>query len=127
LPFRCGLDHHQPPEDSSATVDDGNQMQAALNRDRRIVIAALSLVICASWIYILNGAGMSMSAFEMSSWSRALGQAEPGQMSCSPSGAMADGMAAMATPAVWTAGYAILLFFMWWIMMVAMMLPNAAE
>ena len=101
-------------------------METALKRERGIVIAALSLVICASWIYVLNGAGMSMSAFEMSSWSRALGQAEPGQMSCSPSGAMADAMAAMATPAVWTAGYAILLFFMWWIMMIAMMLPSAA-
>src|SRR4029453_16332548 len=123
-------------------------METALKRDRRIVIAALSLVICASWIYVLNGAGMSMSAFELSSWSRALGQAEGGQMnmpesedmsatsrtegsasddmSGSPSGAMADAMAAMATPAVWTAGYATLLFFMWWIMMFAMMLPSAA-
>jgi len=120
-------------------------METALKRDRRIVIAALSLVICASRIYVLNGAGMSMSAFEMSSWSMALGQAGPGQMnmpgsgdmsrtegsasddmSGSPSGAMADAMAAMATPAVWTAGYAILLFFMWWIMMIAMMLPSAA-
>jgi len=129
-------------------VDDGNLMETALKRDRGIVIAALSLVIGASWIYVLNGAGMSMSVFEMSSWSMALGQAGPGQMnmpgsedmsamsrtegsasddmSGSPSGAMADAMAAMATPAVWTAGYAILLFFMWWIMMIAMMLPSAA-
>ena len=32
----------------------------------------------------------------------------------------------MMTPAVWTAGYAVLMFFMWWAMMVAMMLPSAA-
>jgi predicted metal-binding membrane protein len=32
----------------------------------------------------------------------------------------------MMTPAVWTPGYAILMFFMWLIMMVAMMLPSAA-
>ena len=28
--------------------------------------------------------------------------------------------------AIWTPGYAVLMFFMWWIMMVAMMLPSAA-
>lgn len=101
---------------------DGNLMETALKGDRGIVIAALLLVICASWIYVLNGVGMSMSAFELSSWSRALGQAEPGQMNMpesadmtatsrpegsasddrfgSPSGVMADAMAAVATPAV---------------------------
>jgi predicted metal-binding membrane protein len=37
------------------------------------------------------------------------------------------GMADMAmTPAIWTPGYAVLMFLMWWIMMVAMMLPSAA-
>ena len=36
-------------------------------------------------------------------------------------------MADMAmAPAVWTPGYAVLMFFMWWVMMVAMMLPSAA-
>ncbi len=33
---------------------------------------------------------------------------------------------AMLTPAVWTPGYAVVMFGMWWIMMVAMMLPSAA-
>ena len=32
----------------------------------------------------------------------------------------------MMTPAVWTSGYAVLMFSMWWVMMVAMMLPSAA-
>ncbi len=31
----------------------------------------------------------------------------------------------MMMPAVWTPAYAVLMFFMWWIMMVAMMLPSA--
>jgi predicted metal-binding membrane protein len=31
----------------------------------------------------------------------------------------------MMMPAVWTPDYAVLMFFMWWIMMVAMMLPSA--
>ena len=29
-------------------------------------------------------------------------------------------------PAQWSAGYAVLMFSMWWVMMVAMMLPSAA-
>jgi predicted metal-binding membrane protein len=44
-------------------------------------------------------------------------------------GASDRGMAGMAmsvmTPAVWTPGYAVLIFLMWWIMMIAMMLPSA--
>jgi predicted metal-binding membrane protein len=32
----------------------------------------------------------------------------------------------MMTPVSWTLGYAVLMFFMWWIMMLAMMLPSAA-
>ena len=32
----------------------------------------------------------------------------------------------MMGPAVWTPGYAVLMFLMWWVMMIAMMLPSAA-
>jgi predicted metal-binding membrane protein len=35
-------------------------------------------------------------------------------------------MAGMMAPAVWTPGYAGLIFTMWWVMMAAMMLPSAA-
>jgi predicted metal-binding membrane protein len=35
-------------------------------------------------------------------------------------------MASMMAPAVWTAGYAGIMFTMWWVMMAAMMLPSAA-
>jgi predicted metal-binding membrane protein len=92
-------------------------MEAALEglvrRDRRVVVTALIGVIALSWAYLLAGAGMGMSAFEMTRL------AQPG---------MADDVTCMAmmTPAVWTPGYAILMFFMWWMMMVAMMLPGAA-
>ena len=41
----------------------------------------------------------------------------------------ADGMSdmaiAMMAPVAWTPGYAVLMFFAWWIMMMAMMLPSA--
>ena len=93
-------------------------LEAVVRRDRVVVIAALVIVIGLSWVYLLGGAGMGMSALEMTRMSQA-GMAEgAGQ------GSMA-GMA-MMTPAVWTPTYAVLMFFMWWIMMVAMMLPSTA-
>ena len=81
-------------------------LEAAVRRDRLVVITALIAVIVLSWTYLLVGAGMGMSALEMTRM-------------------LQLGMAAM-TPAIWTAGYAVLMFFMWWVMMVAMMLPSAA-
>jgi predicted metal-binding membrane protein len=95
------------------TVPVDATLEAVVRRDRPIVVTALIAVIALSWTYLLAGAGMGMSAFEMTRMSQ-LG--------------MAGGMAGMAmmTPAVWTPGYAVLMFFMWWVMMVAMMLPSAA-
>ncbi len=93
-------------------------LEAVVRRDRLVVVTALIAVIALSWTYLLAGAGMGMSAFEMTRMSQ-LGIAE------GMSGAGMAGMAIM-TPAVWTPGYALLMFFMWWVMMVAMMLPSAA-
>ncbi len=64
--------------------------EAAVRHDRFVVTTALAAVIALSWVYLLFGAGMEMTA-----------------------------------RAVWSPGYAVLMFFMWWIMMVAMMLPSA--
>jgi len=95
----------------TASVDAA--LEAVVRRDRMVVVIALTTVIVLSWAYVLAGAGMGMSAFEMTRMS------QPG---------MAGGMTgtAMMTPAVWTPGYAVIIFFMWWVMMVAMMLPSAA-
>ena len=95
------------------TVPVDATLEAVVRRDRLVVVSALTAVIALSWAYLLAGAGMGMSAFEMTRMSQ-LG--------------MAGGMAGMAimTPAVWTPGYAVLMFFMWWVMMVAMSLPSAA-
>jgi predicted metal-binding membrane protein len=89
-----------------------------IRRDRVVVITALFAVITLSWAYLLAGAGRGMSALEMTRMSQ-LGMA---------GGVSEWGMAGMAmiTPAVWTPGYAVLMFFMWWVMKVAMMLPSAA-
>ncbi len=92
-------------------------LEAVVRRDRLVVIAALTAVVTLSWAYLLVGAGMGMSTFEMTRMAQ-LGMA---------GGTSEGGMAGMAmmTPAVWTPSYAVLMFFMWWVMMVAMMLPSA--
>jgi predicted metal-binding membrane protein len=61
-----------------------------------------------AWTWILLGAGTGMSAMDMLLGS---GTGE---------------MAGMMAPAAWTLGYAGIMFTMWWVMMVAMMLPSAA-
>ncbi len=99
------------------TVPIDTTLEAVVRRDRLVVIAVLTVVVVLSLAYLLAGAGMGVSTFEMTRMAQ-LGMA--GDMS---EGGMA-GMA-MMTPAVWTPSYAILMFFMWWVMMVAVMLPSA--
>ncbi len=81
-------------------------LEAALRRDRLLVVGALVVVVAMAWGWLLAGAGMGMSALEMT--------------------AMAGMDGWLMQPAVWTPVYAVLVFAMWWVMMVAMMLPSAA-
>lgn len=83
-------------------------LERLLERDRTIVVVGLITVIAISWAYILTGAGMNMTASQMTQM--------PG-----PSAAMK-----MMGPVDWTPGYALLMVVMWWVMMTAMMLPSAA-
>jgi predicted metal-binding membrane protein len=87
---------------------DATILEAVLRRDRLVVAAALIAVITAAWIWIVLGAGTGMSTVAMT------------QMARIPD------MDMMMERAVWTPGYAGLIFAMWWAMMVAMMLPGAA-
>ena len=75
-------------------------LEKVIKRDRAIVLIGLTLTVILSWAYILNGAGMDMS--------------------------MPAGMKMGGVSAIWTPGYWVLMFVMWWVMMVAMMLPSAA-
>src|SRR5580700_178051 len=90
------------------TAADDTVLEAVLRRDRQVVAAALVAVIAMAWLWVLLGAGTGMSAMDMLL------------------GTSADGMAGMMAPAVWTLGYAGIMFTMWWVMMAAMMLPSAA-
>lgn len=118
-------------------MQDASVFEAALKRDRAIVIAGLLTVIALSWMYILLGAGMGMTAFEMSSvrlpWQASSDMAMPGKSTGSDmhqghgmGAMMAKAHMAMTQPTVWTPGYALLMFIMWWVMMMAMMLPSAS-
>ena len=76
-------------------------LQALLRQDRAIVLGGLVVVILLAWTYLLLGAGIEMDQMDMGG----------GQIML------------MAPP--WTPSYAILVFLMWAIMMLAMMLPSA--
>lgn len=88
-------------------INDSSVIETVVKRDRLIVIGGIAGVVALSWVYILTGAGMSMTAFEMT----AITENAP---------------ALMMQPAVWTPTYALFMFFMWWVMMIAMMIPSAA-
>ena len=82
-------------------------LERALRRDRLIVIGGLAGVVLLAAAYTVLGAGMNMSALTMTRMAVAM----PGMM---------------MQPASWTPGYALLVFLMWFVMMVAMMVPSAA-
>ena len=77
-------------------------LHALLRRDRAVVLAGLVAVILLAWAYLILGAGIEMDEMDMG-----------------------GGRIMMMAPP-WTLGYAMLIFLMWAIMMVAMMLPSAA-
>jgi hypothetical protein len=81
-------------------------LEAVIRRDRLVLVAGILLVSALAWGWLVLGAGTDMSAIEMT---RMAGM---------------DGW--MMQPAVWTPAYALLMISMWWVMMVAMMLPSAA-
>lgn len=85
-------------------------LDSSLYSDHLIVIVLLVSVTIASWPFIINGGGMGMPAFKMTSLDLAYG----------------GGMRMPLEVARWTAGYAAVMYFMWWVMMIAMMLPSTS-
>ena len=108
-------------------MQESSILESVLARDRMVVIAGLAAVVALSWIYILLGAGMGMTAFEMTTMSMP-GASSTMEMPVQESTGSSMRMAhrAMIQPAIWTPSYAGLMLLMWWVMMVAMMLPSAS-
>ncbi|WP_066555665.1 DUF2182 domain-containing protein [Croceicoccus bisphenolivorans] len=84
--------------------------QVALRHHRTVTIAALGLLTLLAWGWIISGAGMDASMDAMAPAERMPGMATPD----------------MTAGSTGTAGWFALAFSMWWVMMVAMMLPAAA-
>ena len=81
-------------------------IEGVLRRERAVIAAALAAVVALAWIYLWRGAGMGMSATDMTTLSLFPHQ-------------QADVMGEMGSS--WPVVVA-----MWWVMMVAMMTPSAA-
>src|SRR3954471_17187100 len=91
---------------SEAVMSRASFLESVLKRDRIVVIAALACVCVLAWVYTLAGVGLSMNAVEMT--------------------AMPDMRAVLTTPTPWSGFYALIVYSMWLIMMIAMMLPSAS-
>ncbi|MCB2074569.1 MAG: DUF2182 domain-containing protein [Novosphingobium sp.] len=94
----------------------GPAVEAALRRHRTVSIAALAVLTLLAWIWLFVGAGMGMDPL--------VSLAPAGHGEASMPGMGMEGM--MQPVSAWTAARFWLTFSMWWIMMVAMMLPSAA-
>ena len=92
-------------------------VESLIQRDKVITIIAIAVLVGATLTYTVLGIGMNMSAIQMTP---GLGQSQMSMPNM-------NGMKNMAaTPAVWSFNYSVLMFFMWWTMMIAMMLPSAS-
>ena len=100
-------------------------VEATLARHRAVTIAMLALLTLLAWAWLATGAGTGMAP------GLALPPLTPAAPPAAPPAAMPGmempGMEMPATPqAAWSVLHFMLSFSMWWVMMVAMMLPSAA-
>jgi len=83
-------------------------IEALLRHDRLIIGTGLAVICLLSWMYIIAGAGTGMSTIGMTTWQWPLPTLTKGA----------------AVP--WSPFYWIIMACMWWVMMIAMMVPSAA-
>ena len=83
-------------------------IEAVARNQRAVVISGLILVSLLAWGFVLAGGGTGMSIRAMSTWRFPPPMDRP------------------AMAGMWTPAYAVTMLVMWWVMMVAMMLPSAA-
>ncbi len=83
-------------------------LETLLRRERAIVWSALAILILLAWLWVFLGAGTGMSTIAMTTW-----QFPPPRP-------------AMMISGDWSPAYWLTMLFMWWVMMVAMMVPSAA-
>lgn len=79
-----------------------------LRRDRKLLIVMVAILFVLASLYTIYGVGMRMTALQMTAMRE-----------------MRD-MPSLKAPGYWSLGYAVLVMLMWWVMMIAMMLPSVA-
>jgi predicted metal-binding membrane protein len=84
-----------------------------LQRQRTIVIVALTCLILMAWLYVLSGSGMDMNPVDMTTWRI-------------PALSSVEIPIDSDTVPAWSVWTWTLVVLMWWIMMIAMMTPGAA-
>lgn len=82
-------------------------IETVLRHERTLIASALALLAALAWLAVLQGAGTGMSPVAMTTW-----QFPPPRV--------------VPVPGDWNAAYALIMLAMWWIMMIAMMVPSAA-
>lgn len=83
-------------------------IERLLRQDRLVLGSGMVLLFALAALYTVLGVGMNMSALDMTAMSD-----------------MRD-MPGKSPPGEWSVLYAVLVFLMWWVMMIAMMLPSVS-
>lgn len=95
------------PRPDAITTSRATPLESLLRRDRWLTAAGLLSLCLLSWWFVLDGAGTGMSSLAMTTW-----EFPPPFYQ-----GHADG---------WSWSYTLVMLGMWWVMMVAMMIPSAA-
>jgi predicted metal-binding membrane protein len=98
-------------------------VERLLRRDRTITLTGLAALCVLAWLYIAAGAGLGMSAWGMTTLALFPHQQVTDIMSGIPGTDMGGTASGWTTwgPVTWA-----LMVAMWWVMMIAMMMPSAA-
>ena len=110
-------------------MDGASPLERLLKRDRAITVAGLAALCVLAWVYVVAGAGLGMSAWDMTKLAlfphQQFQDMTPG-MDMPGMDMSGMDMGAMAEPGMWGPAIWALMIAMWWIMMIAMMSPSAA-
>ena len=98
-------------------MPEAQTFERLIKRDRIFTLTGIAALCGLAWLYIATGAGLGMSAWEMTTFALFPHQHATETM---------PGMDTFATATHWGGSAWTLMIAMWWIMMIAMMLPSAA-
>src|SRR5437016_9815198 len=104
-------------------MSEATAFERLLKRDRMITLAGLAALCALAWLYILTGAGLGAATWEMTTLAPFPHPQAPGGMPGMPGMDIGETLSGRTA---WGAATWALMIAMWWIMMIAMMMPSAA-